>query len=86
MIQDEMAEFHPGRNRGVKQGPLAVITNALMPAVLVEVGFLSNPEEERLLRSPGFQQDAAEAIADAVVRFLGRYPPGSNSNNGSGEG
>jgi N-acetylmuramoyl-L-alanine amidase len=84
MIQDEMKEIHPGPNRGVKQGPLAVITNALMPAVLVEVGFITNPEEERLLRRRDFQTDAAEAIAEAVVRFLDRYPPGASQDPGSG--
>jgi N-acetylmuramoyl-L-alanine amidase len=76
MVQDELDRFHPGPNRGVKQGVLAVLTNALMPSVLVEVGYLSNQEEGRLLGEPSFQRDAAEAIARAVVRFFERYPPG----------
>jgi len=62
-IQGELAQLHPGPNRGVKQGPFAVITNTLMPAVLVEVGFLSNRDEERLLAQRGFQEDAARALA-----------------------
>ncbi len=76
MVQDELQPVHPGQNRGVKQGPFAVITNALMPAVLVEVGFLTNAEEERLLADPSFQDDAARALARAVRRFFERYPPG----------
>lgn len=77
MVQDEMRRVHPGPNRGVKQAPLAVITNSLMPAVLIEVGFISNRGEERLLDTPKFQADAAHAIARAVEAFFGRYPPGA---------
>ena len=45
LVQDELDDFHPGPNRGVKQGVLAVLTNALMPSVLIEVGYLSNANE-----------------------------------------
>ena len=79
LVQQELATFHSGPNRGVKQGLFAVLTNALMPSVLVEVGYLSNAEEGRVLGQPAFQQDAAEAIARAVLRFFARYPPGSGS-------
>ena len=75
-IQGELARIHPGPNRGVKQGPFAVITNTLMPAVLVEVGFLSNREEETLLNGLGFREDTAQALANAVHTFFDRYPPG----------
>jgi N-acetylmuramoyl-L-alanine amidase len=76
MVQRELGSFHPGPDRGVKQGPFAVITNALMPSVLVEVGFLTNQQEERLLTQPQFHQDSARAIARAVEQFFQRYPPG----------
>jgi N-acetylmuramoyl-L-alanine amidase len=76
LVQDEMGRFHPGPNRGVKQGPLAVITNALMPAVLVEVGFLTSPAEEGLLVQRSFQEQTAEALAAAVREFFQRYPGG----------
>jgi len=75
-VQRDLAKIHPGPNRGVKQAPLAVITNALMPAVLVEVGFLSNRDEETLLRQREFQEDAATAVANAIRAFFVRYPPG----------
>lgn len=77
LVQEELHDVHPGPNRGVKQGVLAVLTNALMPSVLVEVGYLSNGDEGRLLGTEGFHEDAAGAIAEAVVRFFERYPPGS---------
>ncbi len=76
LVQDRLEQVHPGPNRGVKQGPLAVITNALMPAVLVEVGFLTNPEEERMLVRGTFQENTATAIASAVREFFRRYPTG----------
>lgn len=76
MVQRQLARVHPGPNRGVKQAPLAVITNALMPAVLVEIGFLSNPAEEKLLRDREFQREAAAAVAEAIQAFFRRYPPG----------
>jgi N-acetylmuramoyl-L-alanine amidase len=75
-IQEEVERVHPGPNRGVKQAPLAVITNALMPSVLVEIGYLSDAREARLLARESFQVDAAEAIGRAVIRFFERYPPG----------
>ena len=78
MVQEGLTPVHPGPDRGVKQGPLAVITNAMMPAVLVEVGFISNRAEERLLDSRDFQVAAARAIAQAVDRFFERYPPGGS--------
>jgi len=77
LIQDKMDQVHPGPNRGVKQGPLAVITNALMPAVLVEVGFLTHGGEERLLTQSAFQENTARAIAAAVREFFLRYPGGT---------
>jgi N-acetylmuramoyl-L-alanine amidase len=77
LVQEEFDDFHPGPNRGVRQGPLAVLTNALMPSILVEVGYLSHQEEGRLLGDGAFQRQAARGIARAVLRFFQRYPPGS---------
>ena len=79
MVQEEIEEFHPGPNRGEKQGLLAVLTNALMPSVLIETGYLSNDEEARMLRDGKFQRDTGQAVADAVLRFFKRYPPGVSS-------
>ncbi len=77
LVQGEIGAFHPGPNRGVKQGVLAVLTNALMPSILVEVGYLSNADEGRLLAEESFHESSARAIADGVLGFFERYPPGS---------
>jgi N-acetylmuramoyl-L-alanine amidase len=55
---------------GAKQGPFYVLVGALMPAVLVECGFLSNPSETRLLQSPAYQQAIADGIAQAVAHYF----------------
>ena len=78
-IQAEIEDVHPGPNRGVKQAGFAVLTNVLMPAVLVEVGFISNRAEERILSQGEFQQEIAVALAQGVRGFLERYPPGQGS-------
>ncbi len=60
------------KDRGVKQAPFVVLTGATMPAVLVEVGFLSNSEEMKQLASPDHQQALADAIALGIGDFLAR--------------
>ena len=55
---------------GAKQGPFYVLVGALMPSVLVECGFLSNPDEARLLQAPQYQQGLADGIARAVVHYF----------------
>ena len=64
-----------GGSRGVKQAPFRVLVGATMPAVLVEVGFISNPAEEKKLKSPEFQQSLADAISRAVVKFFAKRMP-----------
>ncbi|MED5199643.1 MAG: N-acetylmuramoyl-L-alanine amidase, partial [Gemmatimonadota bacterium] len=78
-IQAEIEDVHPGPNRGVKQAGFAVLTNVLMPAVLVEVGFISHRAEERILSQGEFQREIAVALAQGVRGFLERYPPGQGS-------
>jgi N-acetylmuramoyl-L-alanine amidase len=80
IVQEEIGRFHPGPNRGEKQAPFAVLTNALMPSVLVEVGFLSNEDEALLIAQDQFQDGLARAVARAVMNFFDRYPPGTGEN------
>lgn len=55
--------------RAVQQAPLRVLAGANMPAVLVEVGFLTNPDEEQQLTSETYQSAIVQAIADGVIRY-----------------
>jgi N-acetylmuramoyl-L-alanine amidase len=70
LVQDSFSRFHQGPNRGVKQAGFLVLVGAFMPAVLIELAFISNRVEERLLGTPAFQAQSADAIADAVDRFF----------------
>ncbi len=68
-LQEELAVVTGSEGRGVKQAPFRVLVGATMPAVLVEVAFISNPEEEKLLASDGYQAKVASAIARGIERF-----------------
>jgi N-acetylmuramoyl-L-alanine amidase len=70
LIQRQLELSHPGPNRGVKQAGFRVLVGAVMPAVLVEVGFISNRAEARLLGTAAFQQKLAYSIAEAIDRFF----------------
>jgi N-acetylmuramoyl-L-alanine amidase len=54
------------QDEGVKQAPFYVLAGARMPAVLLELGFISHDAESRRLKTAEYQEKVAEAIADAV--------------------
>jgi len=55
--------------RAIQQAPFRVLVGANMPAVLVEMGFISNPEQEKQLRSDSFQSEIVQALVESIVRF-----------------
>jgi N-acetylmuramoyl-L-alanine amidase len=72
-IQERLGAMHPGPSRGVKQANFAVLRTSFMPAVLVEIGFGTNPAEAAFLADPKRQRAIADAIAGAAVEYLGHY-------------
>lgn len=56
-------------SRGVKQAPFYVLGGAAMPAVLVEIGFVTNPQEEQRLRDDGYRDRIARALAAGVATY-----------------
>jgi N-acetylmuramoyl-L-alanine amidase len=72
-IQEELNAATGVANRGVKQAPFKVLIGATMPAALVEVAFISNPEEEAKLQSAEFQSTMIDAITRAVMRYKTDY-------------
>ncbi|MDH3525282.1 MAG: N-acetylmuramoyl-L-alanine amidase [Acidobacteriota bacterium] len=69
LIQGELNETLGLRDRGVKQAPFRVLMGAAMPAVLVELGFLSNPAEVDRLEDPLYQNELMDALTRALVRY-----------------
>ncbi len=61
------------QSRGVQSAGFLVLVGAVMPSVLVELGFLTNVEEERLLRSQSYQERIAQALATAIADFVRHY-------------
>ncbi|MNP30441.1 N-acetylmuramoyl-L-alanine amidase LytC precursor [compost metagenome] len=59
------------KDRGVKNGSLQVIRETTMPAVLLEIGFLSNSSDEAIMFSEDVQNKAARAIVDGIKEYLG---------------
>ena len=68
-IQLSLTGVTNGDNRGIKQAPFIVLFGATMPAVLVEIGFISNPAEEKRLSRGKTQKLIARAISDGVEAF-----------------
>ena len=72
-VQYELNELLGTRNRGVKQAPFRVLMRAAMPAVLVEVAFISNSGEEKKLLDENFQDRVASAIFNGLSKFISYY-------------
>lgn len=62
---------NPGeRNRGVKKAPFVVLIGANMPSILAEISFLSNPTDERRLKTPEYRQRIAESLYRGISRYI----------------
>lgn len=72
IIQEQLSLILESPDRGVKQAPFAVLMGAAMPAVLVELGFVSSKREVKLLTNGEVQEQIAEAIAKSVFHFAQR--------------
>jgi N-acetylmuramoyl-L-alanine amidase len=69
MIQGELNEMLQLKDRGVKQAPFRVLMGATMPAVLVELGFISNPDEEKKLKDPAYREQLVDALSRAIAHY-----------------
>jgi N-acetylmuramoyl-L-alanine amidase len=57
------------KDLGVKQAPFMVLIGASMPSVLAEISFVTNPQEARLLKLPGYRQRIAEALLGGILKY-----------------
>ena len=83
MIQEELNHELDLRDRGVKQAPFRVLMGAAMPAVLVELGFISTRDEEQRLRTPEYRAQLVETLVRAVGRFKVEYESGGSPSAGA---
>jgi N-acetylmuramoyl-L-alanine amidase len=67
-----VGRLHKGQ---VEQAGFAVLKAPDIPSVLVETAFISNPEEEMKLRTPGYQEELADALMRGIERYFSRNPP-----------
>jgi len=86
IVQRHLHGVHPGPNRGVKQAAFTVLVSALMPAVLVEIGFGTNAEEAAFMAAPAKQRAMAGAIAGATMEYLERHQKRVGSGAGLAPG
>lgn len=75
VVQDNLVtglkkKFDGVRNNGVKGAPFYVLVGTKMPAVLVEVSFISNPEEEERLRDDAYLREVVEGIAAGILNYM----------------
>jgi N-acetylmuramoyl-L-alanine amidase len=69
-IQEELVSKLGTYDRGIKTAGFYVLKNTSCPAILTELGFISNPNEEKLLNSDSYQNKCAEAISNGIIKFL----------------
>ena len=69
VLQSDVCNQLDLNNRGVRQAGFRVLVGAYMPAVLVELGFLTNPGEERHLGDSSYQRRMARALGDAILEY-----------------
>jgi N-acetylmuramoyl-L-alanine amidase len=73
LVQRNLKTVHVGESRGVKQAGFMVLTTARRPAILVELGYSTNPQDGRFLTTYASQKAMAYALADAIVEYLLDY-------------
>jgi N-acetylmuramoyl-L-alanine amidase len=61
--------YSKARDRGVKKAPFVVLIGAQMPSILVELGFISNPLEEKLMKRDDYRQDLAEGLFQGISKY-----------------
>ncbi len=72
LVEEELRRRVEMSPNPIQQAPFRVLVAANMPAVLVEMGFLSNPEQEGQLTSDDFKNRVVQSLVDAIVRYRGR--------------
>ena len=73
-LQYAMVKRTGAVNRGIRRARFAVLRDISAPGVLLEIGFISNAREERLLNSPAYLEKIARGIAEGIVLYTDNLP------------
>jgi N-acetylmuramoyl-L-alanine amidase len=76
LLQQALHDHVPLSARPIERAPLRVLESANMPAILVELGYLTNADQAKMLGSDAFQNVVAQALFDAIVKFRDTLPGG----------
>jgi N-acetylmuramoyl-L-alanine amidase len=71
-IESALRERVPMSPRAIQQAPFRVLVGSNMPAVLVEMGFITNADQEKQLNSEGFQATIVQGLVDSILRYRDR--------------
>jgi N-acetylmuramoyl-L-alanine amidase len=74
-VLDELGDINTLHKPRVEQAGFAVLKAPDIPSILVETAFISNPEEEKKLRKPRYQEQMAQAILAGIKRYFAANPP-----------
>ena len=69
LVEQELRRRVPMSSRAIQQAPLRVLVGANMPAVLLEMGFISNPFQEQQFGSASFQNALVDSLISSIVRY-----------------
>ena len=69
-LLEKLSKKYATVSLGVKRAPFYVLAKTHMPAILAEISFLSNPKEEKRLKSPKYRQAIAEALYKGIATYI----------------
>lgn len=70
LIKTLKADYSRIENLGVKGAPFLVLIGSKVPSILAEVSFISNPDEEKRLRTPEYRQKIAEGLYEGIKQYI----------------
>lgn len=74
-ILEQIGKFAQLHHNSVEQAAFVVLKSPDIPSILVETGFLSNPSEEKKLRTPEYQSQIALALMQGIKSYFTNHPP-----------
>ncbi len=74
-VAQRLSRLGPMHRDNVQQAAFVVLKSPDIPSILVETDYITNPQEERLLKTSSYQQKIAAALLGGVVNYFNQYPP-----------